>query len=79
MSLTAAFIRQALLHLLLKLSDSIQRLESLLLIASADQTAGATSQTSVDFSALGIRDMNGLASTMSDDKDDRYVLLSRHL
>ncbi|KIO31284.1 hypothetical protein M407DRAFT_68051 [Tulasnella calospora MUT 4182] len=61
---------KALLQMLLKLSDSVVRLESLLLIASADQN---TSQTSVDFSALGIRGMNGLALNIGEDdlKDDR--------
>ncbi|KAG9017709.1 hypothetical protein FRB90_000194 [Tulasnella sp. 427] len=61
---------KALLQMLLKLSDSVVRLESLLLIASADQNA---SQSSVDFSGLGIRGMNGLALNMGDDdsKDDR--------
>lgn len=59
--------------MLLKLSDSVVRLESLLLIASADQS---TSQTSVDFSGLGIRGMNGLALNIGEDdlKDDRYLL-----
>ncbi|KAG8951414.1 hypothetical protein FRC04_006185 [Tulasnella sp. 424] len=61
---------KALLQMLLKLSDSVVRLESLLLIASADQS---TSQTSVDFSGLGIRGMNGLALNIGEDdlKDDR--------
>ncbi|KDQ21263.1 hypothetical protein BOTBODRAFT_197088 [Botryobasidium botryosum FD-172 SS1] len=51
---------KALLHLLLKLSDSVVRLESLLLIPSPQDAVDGQPRPLVDHSSMGVRDVNGL-------------------
>ncbi|KAG8890213.1 hypothetical protein FRB98_000541 [Tulasnella sp. 332] len=64
---------KALLNLLLKLSDLVLRLETLLLISSSEQPGMGASQTSIDFSALGVRGMNGMPVPSDEDiKDERF-------
>jgi hypothetical protein len=67
-------LSQALLHMLLKLSDSVARLETLLLISSPQES---NPNASLDLSSLESRDMNGTLSlgsqsTADDVQDDRY-------
>jgi hypothetical protein len=50
---------QTLLHLLLKVSDLVVRLEHMLLIRSPDES---TSQT-IKHATIGTRDMNGMVIT----------------
>lgn len=49
---------QTLLHLLLKVSDLVVRLENMLLIPSPDES---TSQ--IEHSPIGVRDMNGMITS----------------
>lgn len=51
--------QQTLLHLLLKVSDLVVRLEHMLLIPSPDES---TLQT-IENTSMGVRDMNGMIIT----------------
>ncbi|KAG8931544.1 hypothetical protein FRC02_002532 [Tulasnella sp. 418] len=69
--------KKALLQLLMKLSDSVVRLESLLMISSPQDSVAGVSMTSTDLANVGMRDGGGLSIGLQltgaddDNRDDR--------